>query len=234
MYWDNSQGHNANITYFDTQFEDKIAQGDTVESCAITGGERPCVNLGEYDALGYTTYSQKINIDRVDIRGIEVAGRYQISENWSLNANYTWTDSEQKSGANAGQPLTNTAEHMANAGLDWDVLDSLTLSLQAEFRSDRYRDWDNTLDRALYFKSYEILNLGARYELNDNITFFGRINNLLDEDFTSYRTEFVDLDGDGTYTLATGRGADSEVIFTDDYNVKDAGRNFWLSVQLTF
>ena len=78
------------------------------------------------------------------------------------------------------------------------------------------------------------MNLGIRYQMTENITLFGRINNLLDEDFTSYSTEFVDLDGDGVYTLATGRGAVSEVIFTDHYNVKDPARNFWLSVQASF
>lgn len=234
LYWDNKRGHNFNITYFNTQFEDKIARGDTIQSCEVTGGERPCVNLGDYDALGYTTYSQVINIDEVDIQGVETAGRYQFSDDWSLSANYTWTDSEQTSGPSAGQPLTNTAEHMANSSLNWDALDNLSFSLQAELRSDRYRGWDSVLDRPLYYKSYEVLNLGVRYAFTDNITLFSRVNNLLDEDFTSYTTEFVDLDGDGVYTLATGRGAVSEVVFTDDYNVKDAGRNFWLSLQMTF
>ena len=234
LYWSGINGHNFNITYFNTQFEDKIASGDTVYSCTTTNGVRPCVNLGSYDALGYDTYSQKINIDEVEIQGVEVAGRYLISENWSVNANYTWTDSEQKSGPQEGQPLTNTAEHMANANLEWALLSNLTLSLQAELRSDRYRSWDSVLDKPLYYKNYELLHLGLAYEITDNITFFARVNNLLDEDFTSYQTDFIDLDGDGVYTLATGRGAASEVIFTDDYNVKDAGRNFWLSVQLSF
>ena len=234
LYWDGVDGHNFNITYFDTRFEDKIASGDTIPGCTITGGVRPCVNLGEYDALGYTTYRQKINIDEVDIQGIEAAGRYLINDNWALRANYTWTDSEQLSGPEAGRPLTNTAEHMANASLEWQALEALSFTLQTELRSDRYRGWDENLDRALYYKNYQVWNLGARYEFSRNITFFARINNLLDEDFTTYRTDFVDLDGDGVYTLASGRGAVSEVIFNDDYNVKDAGRNLWLSVQVTF
>lgn len=234
LYWNGVDGHNANITYFTTQFDDKIARGDTIQSCVATNGARPCVNLGSYDALGYDTYSQKININEVQIQGIEVAGRYLISETLSLNANYTWTDSEQVSGPQAGQPLTNTAEHMANATLDWDAFNNLTLSLQAEFRSDRYRGWDNVLDRARYYENYHVLNLGVRYDITEKITFFGRVNNLLDEDFTSYQTEFIDLNNDGIYTLATGRGAVSEVIFTDDYNVKDAARNFWLSLQYSF
>ncbi|MBN7795596.1 TonB-dependent receptor [Parahaliea mediterranea] len=229
LYWDGEQGHKFNVTYFNTRFEDKIARGDTVMSCEVTGGVRPCVNLGAYDQLGYTTYSQKINIDDVDLQGVEVAGRYLISERWSLNANYTWTDSEQKSGPEEGQPLTNTAEHMANLTLDWRVLDSLTLSLQGELRSDRYRGWNNVLDKAQYYEDYDLWNLGIRYAVTEHITLTGRVNNLLDEDFTTYSTEFVDLDGDGVYE------ADSdEVQFSDHYNVMAAGRNYWLSLQFAF
>ncbi|WP_339898119.1 TonB-dependent receptor [uncultured Gilvimarinus sp.] len=233
-YWSSDYGHNFNATYFNTRFEDKIARGDTIYSCEITGGVRPCVNLGAYDALGYDTYSQNINIDDVDIQGVEVAGQYLISENWSFNANYTWTDSEQKSGPQEGQPLTNTAEHMANASLNWAILPQLSLMLQAELRSDRYRDWDTVLDKPQYYENYELLHLGLSWEITDNVTLFGRVNNLLDEDFTSYSTEYIDLDGDGVYTLETGRGAVSEVIFSDDYNVKDAGRNYWVSLQISF
>lgn len=229
LYWDGAQGHRFNITYFDTSFEDKIARGDTVLSCETTGGARPCVNLGAYDALGYTTYSQKINIDEVDVQGVEMAGRYLISERWSLNANYTWTDSEQKSGPQEGQPLTNTAEHMANITLDWQVLDSLVFSLQGEIRSDRYRGWNEVLDKAQYYENYDLWNLGVRYAITDNLTLTGRVNNLLDEDFTTYDTDFVDLNGDGTYESDT-----DEVQFTDHYNVMAPSRNYWLSLQWSF
>ena len=233
LYWSTSE-HNFNITYFNTRFDDKIARGDTVFSCEATGGQRPCVNLGEYDQLGYDTYSQKINIDSVDVQGIELAGRYSITTDWSLYANYTWTDSEQKSGAEKGLPLTNTAEHMANLNLGWDVTSDLNIYLQGEFRSDRYRGYDEVFDRELYFKNYSLLNLGARWTLNDNVTVNLRVNNLLDRDFTSYSVEYNDLNGDGEYEYLTGRGVVSEVAFTDDYNVKDKARNFWASVTVSF
>ena len=235
VYWTSiNADHNFNITYFNTRFEDKIASGDTILSCTATGGVRPCVNLGEYDQLGYDTYSQKINIDEVDLQGIELEGSYRLTQDWSLRANYTWTDSEQKSGPQQGQPLTNTAEHMANAWLNWQVNDSLRTYLQAEVRSDRYRGFDSVTEQQLYFKSYSLFNLGASYELTDQTQIFVRVNNLLDRDFTSYTTTYTDLNGDGEYDYVTGRGAVSEVVFTDDYNVKDKARNFWLGVTVNF
>lgn len=233
-YWTGDAGHNFNITYFNTRFDDKIARGDTVYSCEVTGGVRPCVNLGEYDQLGYETYSQKINIDKVDLQGIEVAGRYQFSTDWFVTANYTWTDSEQKSGPEEGQPLTNTAEHMANITVNWDVTDALGVYLQSQLRSDRYRGWDSVLNKPLYYKNYQLLTLGARYTFNEYVTVNARINNLLDEDFTSYTTEYTDLNGDGTYEYVTGRGAVSEVVFQDDYNIKDRARNLWVGVNVKF
>ncbi|MBV2128736.1 TonB-dependent receptor domain-containing protein [Arsukibacterium indicum] len=235
LYWsaaDNS--HNFNITYFRTQFEDKIARGDTIQSCTQTGGVRPCVNLGEYDQLGYQTYSQKINIDSVDIHGLEVAGRYQVAPDWAVQANYTWTDSEQKSGPQAGLPLTNTAEHMVNVRVNWQLQDNINLYLQGELRSDRYRGYDSVIDQELYYENYSLLNIGASYQLNDLVRFDVRINNLLDRDFTSYSTLFTDLNNDGQYDYVTGRGAVSEVMFTDDYNVKDKARNFWIGMTVSF
>lgn len=230
VYWtDLDKGHNFNMTYFNTKFKDKIAQGDTIQSCEATNDVRPCVNLGAYDSLGYTTYSQKINIDKVDIQGIEVAGRVSITDDWNVSANYTWTDSEQKSGSSAGQPLTNTAEHMANISTDWSITENLNAYLQLEIRSDRYRDWDSILDRALYYKSYNAVNLGARYRISENLTVNLRVNNLLDEGFTSYATDYVDLNNDGLYL-----DDDDEVIFTDDYNIKDKARSFWVSVNASF
>lgn len=233
LYWNSDNGdHNFNITYFNTRFEDKIARGDTVLSCEATDNVRPCVNLGEYEQLGYDSWAQSINIDEVDLQGVEVAARYAISEAWSLRGNYTWTDSEQKSGSQIGQPLTNTAEHMANLWLNWSASDNLAIYLQGEFRSDRYRGYDSVTDKQLYFENYSLFNLGANYKLTESVDLNLRINNLLDRDFTTYSTAYTDLNGDGEYV--TGRGAVSEVVFTDDYNVKDKARNFWFGVTISF
>ena len=235
LYWNSDNGdHNFNITYFNTRFEDKIARGDTVLSCEATDNVRPCVNLGEYEQLGYDSWAQSINIDEVDVQGVEVAARYAISEAWSLRGNYTWTDSEQKSGSQIGQPLTNTAEHMANLWLNWSASDNLAIYLQGEFRSDRYRGYDSVTEQQLYFENYSLFNLGANYKLTESVDLNLRINNLFDRDFTTYSTTYTDLNGDGEFEYVTGRGAVSEVVFTDDYNVKDKARNFWFGVTISF
>lgn len=224
LYWTSPDaGHNFNLTWFINDFKDKIARGETNLSCAQTGGVRPCANLGAYGDLSYTSYAQNVNIDEAQINGVEIAGRYQLLERLSLRANYTWTDSEQLSGADAGQPLTNTAKDMANATLDWMMTDAVSLQLTLEARSNRFRgvDADNNY---LYYKSYSVWHLGAQYHISDRLTLSARVNNLLDEDFTSFQTSFTDAEGDGTYSAS----------FVDDFNNKDKARNLWLSLNLNF
>ena len=224
LYWSSpTDNHNFNITYFRNDFEDKIANGTATQSCELTGGVRPCVNLGAWGDLGYVTYNQKINVNEVEINGVEVAGRYQIIEPLSIRANYTWTDSEQLTGPSAGQPLQQTAKHMANATLDWQPTENFSSQLIVESRSDRYRGVDAEGNH-LYYKSYNVLHLGAQYRFGPNIAISARINNLLDQDFTSFQSNFVLNPVTGVYTLQA----------IDDFNNKDKARNYWLSLNVNF
>jgi outer membrane receptor for ferrienterochelin and colicins len=218
VYWQSDAGHNFNATVFHNEFEDKIASQPCGAGLALA-----CSDSGDFADLGYSNSSRTVNIDEVVIQGAEVAGRYEILENLAIRANYTYTDSEQKSGASAGQPLTQSAKHMANATLDWQILEQLSAQLSAEARSKRYRGVDGITGEHLFYKDYTVLHLGAQYRLNDFVTISGRVNNLLDEDFTSYQTTFTD-NGDGTWTPN----------FQDDYNNKDKARSFWVSVNARF
>jgi outer membrane receptor for ferrienterochelin and colicins len=157
------------------------------------------------------------------IKGAEVAGRYQIFDGLSIRANYTYTDSKQLSGPSEGQPLTQSARHMANATLEWVVLDGLSTQLSAEHRSRRYRGVDADGDH-LYYKSYTVLNLGAQYRLGENLTIGARVNNLLDRDFTDYDVDFGAALPDGSYLPS----------YVDHYNNKDKARSYWVSLNASF
>ncbi|MBU0554843.1 MAG: TonB-dependent receptor [Alphaproteobacteria bacterium] len=223
LYW--SQGGNSfNVTLFRNDFEDKIMRMPVAAACSDTGGVRPCANLGAYwEVLGIGGLTQPVNIDKARIQGVEVAGRYEIISGLALRANYTFTDSEQLSGANEGQPLTNSARHMANATLDWRATERLSAQLSGELRSKRYRGVDAVTGDHLYYRSYTVMNLGAQYRFNDYVTVSGRVNNLLDEDFTSYDVAFAD-NGDGSWTPN----------YTDHFNNKDKARSYWISINARF
>ncbi|KAF1684870.1 TonB-dependent receptor [Pseudoxanthomonas broegbernensis] len=217
VYWQHPRGHSFNATVFHNAFDDKLS----TESCG-PGLVLACPT-GEYGDLGYVTGSVPVNIDEAVVQGAELAGRWQIAERFGFRANYTYTDSEQKSGASKGRPLGNSAKHMANATLDWQATDSFNVFLSAELRSKRYRGVDATSGELLYWKDYEVFHLGASYKVAEWVTVNARINNLLDRDFTSYQYSFAD-NGNGGYTLSA----------QDDYNNKDKARNVWVSLNFSF
>ncbi len=225
VYWTSADGqHNANVTVFQNDFEDKIERAETSQPCRETNGVRPCVNLGEYEAtLDIGSVNQYINVDKAEITGVELAGKVHLATPLSLRANYTYTDSERKSGDDAGLPLTQAAKHMYNATLDWTVSGQLSLQLIGEVRSKRYRGSQDANGNPLYYKSYDVLHLAGQYRFNPHLFMAARINNLLDEDFTSFRTTFED-NGDGSYNLE----------YLDDYNNKDKARNLWISLNYSF
>jgi len=226
LYWESVNRHNFNVTYFQNDFKDKIVRQDSA-LCSANGGQKPCVDLGAYDSLGGIV-TQPVNVDKAEIKGVEVAGRYQFLPRWALKMNYTYIDSEQKSGDQKGYPLTGTAKHMVNATLDWQTTQTFGMYLTMEGRHDRFRGFGRSglntdSSGGEYWKDYEIFHLGARWAMNDTLTFTARVNNLLDEDFTTYDTAFED-DGMGGF----------EPVYFDDYNNKDARRSYWLSMQARF
>jgi outer membrane receptor for ferrienterochelin and colicins len=222
-YWQSPVGHNFNITIFHNVFDDKLG----TEPCG-PGTSLECVSTGDYADLGYSNSTKSVNLDEVVIDGVEVAGRWQMLRNLALRANYTYTDSEQKSGVAKGQPLGNSAKHMANATLDWILSEKWSAFLTAEVRSDRYRSWDADNNRPLYYKSYEVFHLGTTYRASDAVTFNLRVNNLFDQDFTGYDLTFVECSSGATCIDGY------QPSFIDHYNNKDKARNFWVGMNVRF
>lgn len=180
-YYDNLNGFNANATIFHTKFKDKI---ETIKDVAVTG--RPGVADGTYD--------QKTNIGKASTQGLELAARWYFLDNWSVAGNYTYTDSEQKSGDNKGAQLTSTPRHVANVSLNWDTTDRLSLWLKNEYRGKRARFTSKTAnldanEQAIHdiygnkTKAYNLFHLGGSYKATDALTLNASIYNLLDKNF---------------------------------------------------
>ncbi|WP_296220132.1 TonB-dependent receptor domain-containing protein, partial [Pseudomonas sp. UBA2684] len=137
VYYDNLAGFDANATLFHNTFEDKIDGGTPLANCNFTANPNQpgCVSFGS--SFTQESFAQSINIDEAETQGLELAGGWQFAPAWKLSLNYTYTDSEQKSGINQGAPLTNTPEHMAHARLNWNTTDRLTLWFKGEYRGER-------------------------------------------------------------------------------------------------
>lgn len=224
IFYDNGGALRASATLFHNQFDDKIATGTPVANCTFgltaaqyAAGGYPttgCVDVGFWPT--FATFGQSVNIDEAETQGLEVSARWRFATDWSLQGNYTYTDSEQKSGSAAGLPLTDTPEHMLNANLRWAATDRLGLWLRGEYRSERFRGVGAARDAWGDYEAYSLFHLGRSYDVTDRVTVNAAIYNLFD-------TDFVSLLPYGT-----------PVAYTPEYANNQEPRRLWMSVAMTF
>ena len=225
-YFDNGAGWSANVALFNNKFEDKITSGTGLLNCSYRAApNRPgCANFGNWPNVD--AFGQSINVDEAVTRGLELATRFPIADGWSASANYTYTESEQKSGANAGNPLTDTPEHTFNARLAWDISQQWNAWLRAEYRSERYRDPGTTAaTRAAKatlgdYKAYGLLHLGASYQVSPTVSVNAALYNLLNKDFVDYRP----------YQSAPGAAPTYGSVYVNNID----GRRLWVSMNVDF
>lgn len=215
IYYKNDSNVNANITGFINNFRNAI----------------------ESETIDDSTKSYR-NVGKAITQGLEFATSFPlIMQDVTLNLNYTYTDSKQRGGDNPGAPLTNTARHMANARLNWNMTQTLNTWLAAEYhgKTPRYTsNYENLSavqkavydERGAYLKAWTVLNMGASYHLTPQLTLNGTINNVLDKDFSA-----VTLYQAGRSSMYAGDYFQTQASTT---GYVTPGRNYWLSLNYTF
>ncbi len=221
-YFDNLNGFNANVTMFHNKFADKISAGP--DTACEFNSSKLC--------------SQNINVDDAVTKGIELAAQWYFTDDWSIKGNYTYTDSEQKSGDDKGAQLTNTPRHLANASLNWAANDHLNLWLNTEYRGKRsrftskYANLDAT-EKNIYTtlgnktKAYTLFHLGGSYQATDALAFNATIYNLLNKDFVKGKS-YLTSGGDTAY------GTDYSHSGKSTTGSIEEGRRLWMSATYQF
>lgn len=231
IHYDSHQGWSAGVTAFHNRIKDKISSTD----CDVAWIPN-CAAAAPYNPSRPVSYD--INLDRATTQGLEFTGSVQLTDTWSLRANYTYTDTEVKrEGQNIGD-LGDTPKHMANATLRWEPTERYSLWLQAEYRGSSRRfdgkpSTYNADEREVYdavgdLKGYTIFNLGGQYRVNKNVVLNATIYNLLDKDFlkcTTWTNSSGETQCSSPY-IQTGRSTRG--------TIPSSGRAFWLSANITF
>ena len=225
-YFDNLAGFNANVTVFHNKFKDKISSGPDI-ACDFNTSK---------------LCSQNINVDDAVTKGVELAAQWYFTDDWSVKGNYTYTDSEQKSGDNKGAQLTNTPRHLANASLNWEANDKLNLWLNTEYRGKRSRFTSkyaklSGTEQSIYktlgskTKAYTLFHLGGSYQATDTLAFNATVYNLLNKDFVkgkaydTYDKGAVDGVAYGTDYTHSGKSTTGSI---------EEGRRLWMSATYQF
>ncbi|NML08816.1 TonB-dependent receptor [Sphingobium sp. AR-3-1] len=218
FYYDGHGFFSGNITVFNNDFDDKIATGPGIPNCQFAGNpDRPgCLDVGPFptvDLLG-----QSINIDKARTRGVEVAARFAFTSSLSLSANYTYSESEQLSGAEEGLPLVGMPKHMLNGNLRWKLGEKASVWARAEIRSSRYRGNNAQQSAVGDFRGYELFHIGGSYQIAPAFRLAATVNNIFDTDYAEY--------------VSYQSGA--ATVFTPAYSINQEGRRLWLSATVDF
>lgn len=180
LQWDNLSTLSAGLTLFNSEFKDKITE---IRTCQSKSGEGKCPWLG----TNYDFVSQRENVDKANMRGVETELSWTISPDVRLNSNYTYTHTEQKSGVNKGKPLNEMPKHMFNSTLDWDINDQWSTWSRLNVRS-KTSDYLSRVSMAKGKPAYSMIDMGMNFKATPSFQLGAGIYNLFDKkiDYTSY------------------------------------------------
>ena len=146
------------VTYFNAELDSEIFTVFPAPTFIATPGNR-------------TTESEQ--------QGIEVALSAQISEQWSLNAAYTYLDAEEDGVTEVRRP-----ESIASGAITWTHPGDTASATLVVRHNGEMLDSDFTAGfpaGIATLDDFTLVNINARVELSDGIDLFGRVENLLDE-----------------------------------------------------
>jgi len=129
---------------------------------------------------GQTVFALE-NVNRAKVHGIEAFIAAQITHQFQIRADYTRTISRDLA---SGNELLRRPSDKTSVSAVWQPTNKWTLSATALWVSN----WLDVTRLDFITKpapSYHLINLAANYEVNDHLTVFGRIDNLLDQHYQS-------------------------------------------------
>ncbi|MCH7390312.1 ligand-gated channel protein [Acinetobacter dispersus] len=185
--WDNLDNLTAGLTLFNSEFKDKITEVRTCQGKNV--GALECDWLGEK----FDFVSLRENVDKASMRGAEATFGWKILPNVNLSANYTFTDTEQKSGVNKGKPLNEMPKHMFNTTADWEINDQFSSWGRVNYRS-KTSDYLSRTAMAKGKPAYTMVDVGVNYKPTQNIAVAAGIYNLFDKEIDTATYNYV-LDG---------------------------------------
>ena len=174
----NDYGIDASATAFYTKYKDKI-QAQTI--CQGAPGSKKCEVASvkkKYDLV-----QTRENVDKADLKGIELALKAPLFTNFLLTTNYAWTKTEQKSGEHKGKALNRTPKQKFNTQLDCLLNQNWDLWTKVEYYGqENATKRDGKKTKYVTYAGYTFWDVGASYKINKQAKVYAGIYNLFDKD----------------------------------------------------
>lgn len=165
-------------------------ESKTIELSTSYSGEKLHASVGVFSSNidnlittsdivnGSHTLALYSNVNKSKIRGLESNVSWKLNDSSKVSLNYTYLDTENRSGSNKGKEIVKRPNHTANlkysqylASVDANV------SLGIKAVSSQYTNSDNTAE----INGHSTVNLGFVKSLTDNIDLTANIHNIADK-----------------------------------------------------
>ncbi|PAF48054.1 hypothetical protein BKH46_01725 [Helicobacter sp. 12S02634-8] len=212
-------------TYFRNDYQGKIDRKNL--AFGAPNCQNPYVVGHDKTSNGCSVY---VNVGKAYTQGAEVVFALKPIYGFSLNANYTYTHSEQltNESKNKGNPVGNTPAHQVNLGVNYDLLGKADIYLQGVYKSERWRNAGKNQKEiakvlgeylSQWYKPYYVFNLGVNYRINKNFRVSLGIQNILNTNFIDY--------------YAYGKKGDSDNL-VNLWNSSYEGRKYFITLGARF
>ena len=127
--------------------------------------------------------SRAINVDGMSkIKGVELTYNGNLTDKLTAYTNYTFTRTKD----NTGVELVRRPKHMANVGVAYQVIEPLGVNINFAYMGNRVDNYYNEVTFAsskVKMPSYTLVNLGANYQLTENLNLYANLTNLFDKKY---------------------------------------------------
>jgi len=131
----------------------------------------------DFGSVGYE------NVDGGESRGVEMEAAFTPVEQLTVSGTYTYVNTENAD----GEKFYGVPEHEFGANLHYWVLENLTANATVTVRGkEDIPLFDSTTFMSERYENdgFTTLDLGLKYAISKNFTVWGRVENLLDEEYT--------------------------------------------------
>lgn len=143
-------------------------------------------NLRMDDMFGFDSNFRTVNIARASSKGFELYTFLLTIEKFSINANYTFTETRDlfNGSADFNQQLLRRPKNQASVNVNYIISENLNLNTGLRYMGKRDdKDFSTFPAQRVTLPEYILVNISASYKLFEYFQLTGRVENLFDEEY---------------------------------------------------
>lgn len=134
-----------------------------------------------YDPITWSN----INFPGTRRYGLDTGVRYYW-QNWEFKADYSYVDAEFTAGTFDGYDIYLVSPHTVSLRVSWAPIKCVRIEAGWRYNSSAWEgnDFTNSADK---LPAYDLVDVSVRWNVNEDFSVFGNVDNLLDEEYATMK-----------------------------------------------